>query len=233
MKPLKRAIHLDFHTMPGIYNFNECWDAAAFAQRLADAHVKYVNAFAKCNTGFCYYPTKVGVPYPGMKGDMFGDLLRECHKRDIGVTAYFNIAIDHEACRLHREWCKVVRETDEKASVSSYQVGKLDTNSPWNSRLTCYNTGFGSYFKELLREFLFLYPEVDGVFFDCINTVPCYGNECLEEIRAQGGDPTDAATVARHTLESNRRFCLELKEIAGDRYMLCNSQPYWLSLIHI
>ena len=107
MRPLKRAIHIDFHTMPGIDNFNEHWDAAAFAQRLEDAHVKYINMFAKCNIGFCYYPSKIGPVYPGMKGDMFGDLLRECHKRDIGVTAYFNIAIDQEACRTHPQWSKV------------------------------------------------------------------------------------------------------------------------------
>ena len=45
MRPMKRAIHIDFHTMPGIYNFNENWDAAAFAERLRNAHVKYINAF--------------------------------------------------------------------------------------------------------------------------------------------------------------------------------------------
>ena len=111
IRPMKRAIHIDFHTMPGIYNFNESWAAGAFAERLKNAHVKYINTFAKCNTGFCYYPSKIGPVYPGMKGDMFGDLLRECHKRDIGVTAYFNIAIDHESCRLHRDWCKVIKKS--------------------------------------------------------------------------------------------------------------------------
>lgn len=227
MRPLKRAIHLDFHTMPGIYNFNESWDAAAFAQRLQDSHVKYINAFAKCNTGFCYYPSKVGPVYPGMKGDMFGDLLRECHKRDIGVTAYFNIAYDHETCRTHRHWSKVLK-VDESNNKNQFTIGTLDEANPWNGRFTCYNTGFGDYFKDMLREFISMYPDVDGVFFDCINTLPCYCNDCLEEIAAQGGDPTDPATVQQHTIDSNRRYCLELKEIVGhDKYMLCNSQPYW------
>lgn len=226
IRPMKRAIHIDFHTMPGIYNFNESWAAGAFAERLKNAHVKYINTFAKCNTGFCYYPSKIGPVYPGMKGDMFGDLLRECHKRDIGVTAYFNIAIDHESCRLHRDWCKVIKKriTDRK---EQFVLSELNADELWNGRLTCFNTGFGDYFKTMLKEFIGMYPEVDGVFFDCINTTPCYCNNCLEEILAGGGDPTDPETVQRHTLESNRRFCLELKEIAGDRYILCNSQPYW------
>ncbi len=226
MRQLKRAIHIDFHTMPGIYDFNREWDASAFAQRLADAHVKYINAFAKCNTGFCYYPSGIGPVYKGMKGDMFGDLLRECHKRDIGVTAYFNIAIDHEACRIHREWCKVMRD-NRGDGRNRYVIAGMREDYPENSRKTCFNTGFGTYFKEMLREFMGMYPDVDGVFFDCINTVPCYCNDCLEEIRNNGGDPTDPETVQRHTLETNRRFCMELKEIVGDKYMLCNSQPYW------
>ena len=223
-RPLKRAIHLDFHTMPEIYDFNADWDAAAFAQRLQDAHVKYINTFAKCNTGFCYYPTKVGIPYPGMKGDMFGDLLRECHKRDIGVTAYFNIGIDQEGCRRHREWSKLMMQEDASgrkflthAELTSTSVG----------RVTCLNSGFGDYLKAMVREFIDMYPDVDGLFFDCLNTLPCYGSECAEEIRANGGDPTDPATVARHTRETNQRFCMQLKELAGDRRIIINSQPQW------
>ena len=38
MKPIKRAVHFDFHTMPGIDNFGENFDAEVFAQQLADAH---------------------------------------------------------------------------------------------------------------------------------------------------------------------------------------------------
>ncbi len=229
MRPMKRAVHIDFHTMPGIDNFNESWDAAAFAQRLADAHVGYINMFAKCNIGFCYYPSKIGPVYPGMKGDMFGDLLRECHKRDIGVTAYFNAAIDQESCRVHADWCRVQRNPVPNTDAQEMVIGTaMDTEtSPWIKRLTCFNTGFGDYLKDMLKEFLSMYPEVDGVFFDCINDRPCYCNDCLQEILTQGGDPLDVETVRLHTLQTNRRYCLELKEIIGDRYMLCNSQPYW------
>lgn len=215
---LKRAIHLDFHTMPGIYDFNRDWDAAVFAETLEKAHVKYINAFAQCNLGFAYYNTKIGIPYPGMKGDMFGDLLRECHKRDIGVTAYFNIGIDHEACRLHRDWIKVRQD----GKVLS---GDLTGNC---FRLPCFETGYGEYKYNMIRELIELYPEVDGIFLDCINMVPCYGNECLETIKAKGGDPTNDADVAQHTINSVMNFCSKVKQLIGDRNLICNSQPYWL-----
>ena len=74
MRPIQRGIHLDFHTMPGIGNFLEHWDPERFAEQLKRSHVRYINAFAKCNEGFAYYPTKIGVPYPGMKCDMPGEL---------------------------------------------------------------------------------------------------------------------------------------------------------------
>jgi len=46
MNRIKRAIHIDFHTMPGIYDFGREWDAAEFAKTLKDAHVTCINAFA-------------------------------------------------------------------------------------------------------------------------------------------------------------------------------------------
>lgn len=215
---LKRAVHLDFHTMPGIYNFNEKWDAAAFADRLEKAHVKYINAFAECNLGFAYFDTKIGVKYPGMKGDMFGDLLRECHKRDIGVTAYFNLGIDHEACRRHRDWMKVFKD-------GSVIKGDRTGNG---FRLPCYETGYGEYQFGMIKEIIERYPEVDGIFLDCINFVPCYGNECLEAIKAKGGDPTNDEDVAKHTHDSVMNFLARVREYIGDRNLICNSQPYWL-----
>ena len=67
LRKMRRAVHFDFHTMPGIDNICENFDAAAFAQQMADANVDYINFFARCNIGFSYYPTKVGVQYPGLK----------------------------------------------------------------------------------------------------------------------------------------------------------------------
>lgn len=216
-RKIKRAIHFDFHTMPGIYNFNENWNAVEYAERLEKAHVKYVNAFAECNLGFSYFPTNIGVRYPGMKGDMFGDLLRECHKRDIGVTAYFNFGLDHEACRRHRDWCKV----NENGQI-------LWGDKTGNSfRFPCYETGFADYKLSLIKEFLDMYPDVDGLFLDCVNLAPCYGNECLEAIKAKGGDPTNPEHVKQHAVESTMNHLKAIKEMAGDRKIIASSQPYW------
>ena len=46
MKKMKRAVHFDFHTMPGITDIGANIDAASFANQMADANVDYVTIFA-------------------------------------------------------------------------------------------------------------------------------------------------------------------------------------------
>ena len=102
-----RAVHLDFHTMPGVYDVGRDFDAAAFAETLSNAGVEYITVFAKCNLGFAYYPTKVGVPHPGLQRELLGPMLEACHERGIRAAAYLNTGLDHEQASKHREWCKV------------------------------------------------------------------------------------------------------------------------------
>ena len=47
LKPMTRAVHFDFHTMPGIDDFCENFNAEEFAQQMKDANVDYVNVFAR------------------------------------------------------------------------------------------------------------------------------------------------------------------------------------------
>jgi hypothetical protein len=217
MKPMKRAIHLDFHTMPGIYNFNENWDAKVFADMLKAAKVKFINAFAKCNLGFAYYPTKLGIPYPGMKGDMFGDLLRECHRNDIGVSAYFNVGLDHEHARLHRDWCVLNKEGQV---IYGDRTGSFFRNM-------CYNRkGYRDYIMGMMKEVLDNY-EVDGLFLDCMGVRPCYGDECLDDMVKQGMDPFDDEQVRAHTEEVLLDFSRDVKKMVGkDKYLYLNGMPY-------
>ena len=85
----KRAIHLDFHTMPGIYDVGRDFNADDFAQTLAKAEVDYITVFARCNLGFAYYPTKIGTIHPGLKQkDLLGPMVSACHKRGIRVAAF-------------------------------------------------------------------------------------------------------------------------------------------------
>ncbi len=217
MRPMKRAIHIDFHTMPGIYNFNQNWDPKEFAKILKDAKVKYINAFAKCNLGFAYYPTEIGVPYPGMKGDMFGDLLRECHKNDIGVTAYFNVGLDHEQARLHRDWTVLNKEG---------QVIYGDRTANFFRNMCFNHEGYRAYIMGMMQEVVDQY-DIDGLFLDCMGLYPCYGNECQEDMAKQGMDPLNDDHVRSHTKQVMMDFSKDVKKLVGDdKYLYLNGMGY-------
>ncbi len=217
MSTIKRAIHFDFHTMPGIYDFNRDWDAAAFAQRLADAHVTFINMFAQCNLGFAYYPTKIGIPYPGMKGDMFGDMLTECHKRGIRVAAYINVGLNHEHLRRHPEWSQV----DQEGRIL---FGDRTKNF---FRTTCYNSpGYRRYLLDTIRE-ICAYP-IDGLFCDCMALRPCWCTKCTEDMLERGIDLNDVDAVTKFAYEQILSISAEIAKIVGpDRYLHLNGVPYW------
>ncbi len=212
MKDLKRVIHIDFHTMPGIYNFNENYDAEAFAETLEKAHVKYVNLPCKCNIGHAYYPTKIGNPYPNMKGDMFGDTLKACHARGIGVSAYFNVGLDHEQARLHRDWVTI------RQDGRIYGENKVDSFF----RTMCYHSPYRDYIKGMVQEVVENY-DIDGIFLDCFDVRPCYGNECIEDMLKEGIDPNDEQALYAFARRDYLALCKELKEIVGkDKYFYIN-----------
>jgi len=214
---IRRAIHFDFHTMPGIHDFNRDWDPELFAQRLADAHVTFINMFAQCNLGFAYYPTKVGIPYPGMKGDMFGDMLNACHKRGIRVAAYINVGLNQEHLRLHPDWCQLDKD------------GRIVHDYPDNPgfyRTVCYNTGYRKYLLDTIAE-IAAYP-IDGLFCDCMGLWPCWCTHCTEDMIAEGIDITDEKAVTDFAHRLRLQTAEDIRRILGpDRYLYFNSIPYW------
>lgn len=217
MRLLKRAVHIDFHTMPGIADIGANFTPRQLAQTLHEAKVDYINAFAKCNIGFTYYPSDVGPTYPGLEVDLLGETIAECHALGIGVTAYFNIGLDHEMARRHRDWTVV----DADGHVIS---GDRTANF---FRNMCVNTAYADYMLAMIGELVKRYPAVDGVFLDCMVIRPCHGNECLEEISRRGEDPLDAQVVEAFARERWIAFTQAVHDIIGpDRFLVPNGLPW-------
>lgn len=219
MREIHRHIHFDFHTLPGIDDFNREWDAAAFAQRLADAHVDYINFPASCNIGFSYYKTKLGVPYAGMKGDMLEDVVRECHARGIGVTAYMNVGLMHEIANAHPDWCRVNKDgshilSEDKVFDNFY-------------RMMCYNSkGYHEHLLGVVKEICSY--DIDGLFCDCARFYPCHCKDCTEDMLRLGIDTEDETAVENFSKDVLFRTASEIKEIVGpDRYLFFNALPYY------
>jgi len=200
----RRAIHFDFHTMPGCTDIGAKFDGPAFAATLKQAGVEFINFFAKCNVGFCYFPTKVGTMYPGLTRDLLGEVIASCHAVGIKVSAYFNVGLSHEEALRHREWCIV----NPKG-----QVYEFDVMNHWFRKM-CFNSGYRGHILALIREVLENYP-VDGLIFDSMNPPPCHGIECVEQMEQLGLDinrPEDAAAFAQQTKLSLKQ---DIEALAG------------------
>lgn len=209
---LKRGIHFDFHTMPGIYDFGRDFDAKEFARKLDEAHVTIINMAAQCNVGFSYYPTKIGTPYPGMKGDMFGDILKECHARGIKVVAYINVGLNSELARKNAQWCRI----GEDGSII-----RGDRTDPF-CRSMCYNTGYGDYAVRIIEEICENY-DVDGLFADCMFIMPCYCNKCTEDMLGQGIDIQNRDEVTRFSKKVMLEFCRRVRQaVPADKLLYFN-----------
>ena len=216
MKKIKRAAHFDFHTMPGVYDFGAGFDAAEFAQILSDAHIEYINMFARCNVGFSYYPTKIGVTYPTMKGNLFGDILLECKKRGIEVTAYLNGGVNHELMVKKPEFMRINKD-------GTVYTGDLHASNFFRS--PCFNTPYREYLYEEIKEILSLDPA--GIFCDCMMPVACYCPECVKKMKEQGIDINDDEAVETFALQTVREVFKEIRDLVPrDKRLIINSHPY-------
>ena len=216
MRPMKRAVHIDFHTMPRISDFQNNFDAADLAETLYQAKVDYVNVFARCNIGFSYYPTKLGTPYPYMTGDLLGDTIRECHKRNIGVTAYINAGLNHELLTERMDFMRV----DGKGRV-------YEENPVYNHyfRAPCFNTGYRDYLKQEVKEVLAYNP--DGIFLDCMMPRSCYCPKCIKLMKAKGIDITNDDAVFAFSVDTLYEVFAEMKELVPSHMRFyINSFPY-------
>ncbi len=187
----KRAVHFDFHTMPGCNDIGSRFNAEEFVATLKKAKVEYINFFAKCNLGFCYYPTKIGMIYPELQFDLLGEIIHACQADGIRVAVYFNAGLSHEEALRHREWCIVNQQG---------QVYEFDKMDHWFRKL-CFNSGYREHLLALVEEVLSNYP-VDGLIFDSMNVAPCYGIECLEKMQARGLDPRSQQAVEEFAHET-------------------------------
>jgi len=177
----KWALFFDFHTMPANPDVGKAFDMDAITDWIKECGVDFIVFPARCNLGTAYYPTKLGIPHPAMKRDLYGDLVAACHAKDIAISAYINIGLSHEEAYRHRDW------TVLRADGRMY-------GEPFNNsfcRQMCYNTAYADHVTGMAREVVTWY-NVDGFFFDCFHTQPCIGMECMEKMKAEGVNWSDS-----------------------------------------
>jgi len=217
MKPMKRMLHFDFHTAAEIDDFGKNINPAEIAQMFKDANAEYINFFARCNKGFSYYPTKIGKKHPYLDFDLLGELIKECHARDIGITAYANGVLNHAVLIEHPEWCKQSKEGKEFV---------CDVEKDFHFfRQGCFNTPYREHLMAEIKEMLSYNP--DGIFIDCLLPEKCYCPACRAKMAELGIDTDDDGAVFKYACDVLLELFAEIKSMIPEgKRLFLNSYPY-------
>ncbi len=161
-----RQIHLDFHNSPYLPDICGEFDAEAFAQTMADAHVNSVTVFARCIHGMAYYPTQYGQMHPSLKGrDFLGEVIEALHAKGIRAPIYVTVTWEQGVANAHPEW-RQMHEDGRFAEMSTMQEGQRRAGTRWE--LTDFlHPEYQDFMLGYLTEILDRYP-VDGFFVDML-----------------------------------------------------------------
>ena len=201
MAKFKYTLFYDFHTSTILPDVGANFDVEKFTDDLVEAKVDYLTWHARCNQGSAYYDTKIGYKHPSLKRDLFGEIVKSCHKKGIRVSAYFNGGLSDEELLHHRDWMRIAPDGHTMTS----------TRPSAEMRASCYNSPYREHLKSMVREVAEKYPEVDGFFFDCMGSYyTCICPYCMREMIEKGINYNDEKEIAKFTEMSVIRLANEL-----------------------
>lgn len=130
-------------------------DPVALAEFSRRTNLDAVLLLAVPHHGYCTYETKVGEKFPGIRGDWYGQCVRELHKRDIAALGYITMGTN---------W-KYMRDNLGKPFIH----GRMDADGviePMDA--ICFNApGYLELVEAYTREVLTQYP-VDALRYDML-----------------------------------------------------------------
>ena len=224
----KYCLFYDNHTMKACPDVGAGFDVEEFTDRIAACGVDYLTFHARCNQGFTYYDTEIGIKHPSLQYDLFGQLADACQRKDIALTAYLNGGISSEEGLLHRDWTTLYFDGRE------YRENRVN---PY-VRTMCYNSPYRDHLIAMVREIAQKYP-VAGFFIDCLAPYKCICPTCVAEMKKRGIDWNDELEVEKFSEFSLLRLCEDISRAAKDinpEYLLyfngashekqCNSGTY-------
>ena len=126
------------------------FDAARYADGLAEADVDCLELYCKDHHGTMYYPCSLGLPHPR---NVLGELLPQLQERDIRLIAYVSVCFDNYALGIHPDW-RMVNYLGDPYKLRPFYMASIC--SPYTK-----------YVLQQIRELAANYP-VDGFWLDII-----------------------------------------------------------------
>ena len=200
-----RQIHLDFHTSEKIEGIGAEFDADEFADTLAKAHVNSINLFARGHHGWVYYYTKAFPErrHPHLTCNLLKDQVEACQKRGIKTPIYVTVQADRYTGQRRPEWAQI----DADGHLRGYNpVGAGFAPS------LCLNSPYFDLLKEFVNDVFECIPVVDGFWMDIVGPQKCLCRRCMEDMTAEGLEPSDEKDVKTFGWKVVRRFMTEMSK---------------------
>lgn len=159
---------VDMH-IPNGEGYLEKFDPAAYAENVkrSGASVAYIYS---CNClGLCFYPTKVGLRHKEADRDIFGETVKECRKRGLGVVGYTNTWATFVVDK-HPEWNVIFQSGKTKRDTQRF--GTPCVNNDEYVEYVC------AHVKELVSSY-----KLDGLWLDMVGIAApvCYCEVCKKK----------------------------------------------------
>ena len=196
-----RQVHLDFHTSEHIPSVGADFDAAAFAQTVAESAVNSVTVFARCHHGWLYYDSKrfPTLVHPQLaRKDLLTEQVDALHAVGVRAPVYITVQWDYASAATRPEW--LIRLPDGAHEGPAF-------TEPGFYQSLCVNTGYADFLMAQTEEVCVLLGEkLDGLFFDITGIRPCLCASCRTEMRERGIDAADETAVRAFARFVMRRF---------------------------
>ncbi len=191
----RREAFIDFHIGACAKDLMTRFDAKAYVDALVQAGANRHTSFIKDHHGHAYYPTDVGARHPHLKGDLFGDIAAECHRRGLPVMAYYNVTRDGVAFDENPDWRQ---QRQDGSFVAHRHIKHVCVNSPYTTERVW----------PMIDETLERYPFVKGFFFDAAVFMPgtCFCEYCKRKMEREGFSPDRPGDVFEFRVRSLGRF---------------------------
>ena len=213
-----RHVHLDFHTSELIPGVGSAFNSKQFAKALQLGRVNNITLFAKCHHSWCYFPTKVGKPHPGLGIDLLGEQLKVCRKLGVKAPIYITLGWSANDADSHPDWVALDKQGDPQWMIAKPPSMAPDAPRPICSwKFLCIASGYRQHLIDLTREVCELYP-VDGIFFDICIHERSYSKAAVERMTAEGVDITDDVATKLWHDKLWVEVMVELKALIQERH---------------
>ncbi len=199
-----RQVHLDFHTSEHIKNIGSKFDKKQFQKALQVGNVNAINIFAKGHHGWSYYDTKIGKMHPHLDFDLMRAQIEACREIGVKVKIYFTVGYSDWEAKAHPQWVQKNKSGSSLYLEGIKGLGLDDTFQGWQ-----YLEPMGDYAEKIyaqVEEIVKNY-EIDGIWFDILNTWRVNYNDLARQDYAQRGiDIDDNEAVFTRTREKYEEF---------------------------